>query len=395
MGAPFSALSFLKKIPSDLLCAYFKRFNKVNLCIFDEKNQKTAILMDFWKELPDEVKKTAESDFSSILEMMDELGVQSIYSIAEQLGCGDELLKAWDGKTLEEKTFIAFIDFKNLWDGANALAFADRVPGRSWQRRKNLPSDLLNDSEQACEDFAQKIGELLHSEQGRGNQCKVERYQTEDGRLFFFALFEDFARSCLEWENNDLQSRRRRQALQYIFQYSPKEGKLSIYCPNASALVRNFQQIFAETILNIEELGEDVQDNRIYDLKPLLNPEFRFAWKIEWGIEDVQLVKLRLTRRFSNQRVVFEAGRKNGRKEVYELLSSWGDTEGLDNYFVTQAEIRVRYQADVGKVRSYSFSVTWPNHCNLKPDTLGKHLQEMLVMSGIELKEPEDNGKAS
>ena len=93
MGAPFSALSFLKKIPSDLLCAYFKRFNKVNLCIFDEKNQKTAILMDFWKELPDEVKKTAESDFSSILEMMNELGVQSIYSIAEQLGCGDELLK--------------------------------------------------------------------------------------------------------------------------------------------------------------------------------------------------------------------------------------------------------------------------------------------------------------
>ncbi len=42
MGAPFSALSFLKKIPSDLLCAYFKRFNKVNLCIFDEKNQKNS-----------------------------------------------------------------------------------------------------------------------------------------------------------------------------------------------------------------------------------------------------------------------------------------------------------------------------------------------------------------
>lgn len=103
-----------------------------------------------------------------------------------------------------------------------------------------------------------------------------------------------------------MQSRRRRQALQYIFQYSPKEGKLSIYCPNASALVRNLQQIFAETILNIEELGEDVQDNQIYDLKPLLNPEFRFAWKTEWGIEDVQLVKLRLTRRFSNQRVVLK-----------------------------------------------------------------------------------------
>ena len=42
MGAPFSALSFLKKITSDLLCAYFKRFNKVNLCIFDEKNQKNS-----------------------------------------------------------------------------------------------------------------------------------------------------------------------------------------------------------------------------------------------------------------------------------------------------------------------------------------------------------------
>lgn len=169
---------------------------------------------------------------------------------------------------------------------------------------------------------------------------------------------------------------------------------LSIYCPNATSFVEDLQQLFAESILHIDELSEDQQDIRIYDLKPLLTPEFRFHWKPEWAIEDAQLIKLRLTRRFSKQRVIFEAGRGNGSEEVYELLDSWGEAENLDDFFVTQAEVRVRYQADAGKVRSCSFTVTWPNYCSLKPDTLGKHLQEMLVMSGIELKEPEDDGEA-
>ena len=395
MSGPFSALSFLRKTPSGLLCAYFKRFEEIDLSIFSKSDLKSTELMTFWKELPDEVRRTAESDFSLIVEMMDELGVQSLQSAAQQSGCGAALLKAWDGKTLEEKTFIAFLDFRNLWDNASAIAFADNVPGRYWQRRKNLPADLMDDSEYACNDFAQKLGEFLHSKQGRGKQCKVERYPAEDGRLFLFALFEDFARSSLEWEEDDLQSHRRRQALQYVFQYSPKDGILSIYCPNATSFVEDLQQLFADSILHIDELSENQQDIKIYDLKPLLNPEFRFHWKPEWGIEDAQLIKLRLTRRFSKQRVIFEAGRGNGSEEVYELLDSWGEAENLDDFFVTQAEVRVRYQADAGKVRSCSFSVTWPNYCSLKPDTLGKHLQEMLVMSGIELKEPEDDGEAS
>lgn len=200
MSGPFSALSFLKKIPSELLCAYFKRFEEIDLNLFSKGVLKSTELITFWKELPDEVRRTAESDFSLILDMMDELGVQSIESTAQQAGCGASLLKAWDGKTLEEKIFIAFLDFKNLWDSASAIAFADNVPGRYWQRRKNLPSNLMDDSEEACEDFAQKLGDFLHSKQGRGKQCKVERYQAEDGRLFLFALFEDFARSSLEWE---------------------------------------------------------------------------------------------------------------------------------------------------------------------------------------------------
>lgn len=395
MSGPFSALQFLRKIPAPLLLTYFKRFDAVELAVFEQKSPKSSDLMNFWKTLPDEVRRTAESDFCQILEMMDELGVQSIRKSSKEVGCCAELRAAWEGRTLEEKSFIAFIDFKNLWDTARAIAYADRVSDRYWQRRKNLPPNLMDDSEEACDGFAQKLGEFLHSSEGRGKQCKVERYRADDGRIFFFALFEDFARSSLEWENDDLQAHRRRQALQFIFQYSPKAGELAIYCPNATPHVHDFQQIFSSSILNIDELGNDDKDSRIYDMKPLINPEFQFKWKPEWGFEEVQLIKLRLTKRFSNQRVVFEAGRKNGSGAVYELLDSWRKIETLNNYFVTQAEIRVRYQANVNRLRAYSFTVTWPNYCSLKPDRLGKHLQEMLALSGIELKEPENNGTSA
>ena len=138
MSGPFSALSFLKKISSELLCAYFKRFEEIDLSLFSKGTLKSAELIAFWKGLPDEVRRTAESDFSLILDMMDELGIQSIQSTAQQAGCDASLLKAWDGKTLEEKTFIAFLDFKDLWDNASAIAFADNVPARYWQRTENL-----------------------------------------------------------------------------------------------------------------------------------------------------------------------------------------------------------------------------------------------------------------
>ena len=392
MSGPFSALQFLRKIPAPLLSAYFKRFNAVEVAVFGQQFPKSSDLMTFWKTLPDEARRTAESDFGQILEMMDELGVQSIRKSSQEAGCGVELSAAWEGRTLEEKVFISFVDFKNLWDTARAIAYADRVSDRYWQRRKNLPPDLMDDSEEACDVFAQNLGEFLHSSEGRGKQCKVERYRADDGRIFFFALFEDFARSSLEWENNDLQAHRRRQALQYIFQYSPQAGELAIYCPNATSHIHDFQKIFSESILNIEELGDDDKDSRIYDMRSLTSPDFQFKWEPEWCFEDVQLIKLRLTKCFSNQRVVFEAGRRNGSEAVYGLLDSWRKAELLDNYFVTQAEIRVRYQTNANRSRSYSFTVTWPNYCSLKPDTLGKHLQEMLALSGIELKEPENNG---
>ena len=109
MSGPFSALSFLKKIPSELLCAYFKRFEEIDLNLFSKGVLKSTELITFWKELPDEVRRTAESDFSLILDMMDELGVQSIESTAQQAGCGASLLKAWDGKTLEEKYSSLFL----------------------------------------------------------------------------------------------------------------------------------------------------------------------------------------------------------------------------------------------------------------------------------------------
>ena len=199
---------------------------------------------------------------------------------------------------------------------------------------------------------------------------------------YFFAYPEDFAQSGVEWVRNALATRARHPAFEIIFVYTKAEGSLDIYAPKNSNSVPDLQQIFAEVILEIDELDEAGEDNRVYALDVLADRDLVFTYPLGCGIESVSVGMLRLKLKSGNKRLItVEAETKQDPKAVYDLMAKLN----LPPHRVTQAEIKVTFAPTAGtRARTRSFKISYPNWCALRHDGRDLLIRKMLADSGIE-----------
>ena len=168
---------------------------------------------------------------------------------------------------------------------------------------------------------------------------EVLRRRNQD---YFFAYPEDYSREVLEWNGNKLSARVAKQAYTVIFIYVQDEGTLDLMCKGNKTRIYEIQELFAQTILGIEKLPENERDSRIYELAPLLKPNFKFRYEPSSIIQSVAISKIRLTRRYTwDSRVVLESPMwKKQPEKIYEILESFSKACPLDSFFVTRSEER-------------------------------------------------------
>lgn len=281
------------------------------------------------------------------------------------------------------KVMFAFLEYPEIWAGATHFLYSDNISDSHWKKRNDLPHLTPHVESEDAKLLEDGIGQYFRSKQGRGRNCKVEifrRYNKE----YFFAYPEDFAQTGIEWIRNQLNNRARHPAFEIIFVYTQEEGSLDIYAPRNTKSVPNLQQIFAKAILKVDDLDEFSGDERVYDLNVLANRDFIFKYPVESGIESVAIKRLRLSLKTGDKRrVTLETDPKDNLKSVYDLM----DSLQLPPNHVTQAEIKVKFAPTPGtRSRMKSFSISFPNSCNLKYDERDLTIRKMLVDSGIEPK---------
>ncbi len=94
----------------------------------------------------------------------------------------------------------------------------------------------------------------------------VEPYKR--GKLdYFFAYPEDYAHASIDWEGETLKRSARHPAFEIIFVYSQDERKIRLYMKGNRNTKKEIRALFADTILGLE-LGEFVEDDRVYKLAP-------------------------------------------------------------------------------------------------------------------------------
>ena len=400
MARHYSTKDFFRQMPNDLLARYFhgrELFRDLDFSAM--KEGKPDVLFAAWLELPEGQRHTMDTEFAEIFEMSCEKGWVAIRDEAQWQMKGDpEKLDAFiasmailDG--YPHRAMLTFLNHPECWKGATRFYHADNLA--YWRKRKHMGNSPAAVDDVSIQTLAVQIRDFFRHTEGRGNNCVVEPFRR--GELdYFFAYPEDYSQQSIEWVEGEFDRRPHTPAFEVIYVYSQKDGTLDLNYRGSHKAIEPLQGIFVTTILKLDELPSDPQDERVYDLAPLADRFFGFARPLGSGIESVTVKRLRLSSRVkSGDRITLEADPKRDPQGVHALLDKLAPALPLNLYNITQAELVALVMVDEDKpAKTISIKITHPNSCSLKYDEVGLKLRAMLEASGIEPKEPADESCA-
>lgn len=394
MARQYSSGEFFRQMPNAMLGRYFaSRSMLAGLDFAAMKEGKPDALLEAWGQLPDEQRSESEADFREILAMSNSKGYQALLDETRwQLEDEPEALQTLLGRLsmLEDhysRAMEAFLSLPACWKGATRFHYADQLT--HWRKRKNLPKVDAAAGPNATAQLAALIKGYFERTEGRGKNCVVEAYRRGE-RDYFFAFPEDHAQRSIEWVDGEFHPRPHNPAFEIVFVYTQAEGTLDLNFRGGRKAIEALQGMFAQAILQLEELPPDPKDERVYDLSALAKPDFDFAHPVGSGIGTVVVKKLRLSSRVrAGDRITVESDTTNNRQAIYELVEQIQKSLPLHLYNVTQVELAATVFVAEGKPpKTVSFRITHPNSCSLKYDDLDLTLRQMLEDSGIEPKVP-------
>lgn len=394
MAQQYSTRDFFRRMPNALLARYFQQQGLFeDLDFIKMKETKPDALLTAWFALPDDRRVDLEADLRAVHDLGNKKGLVAIQDAARTVLADDPpaleklmaALAALDSHASQAMT--AYLEHRALWAWAERFHHADRLA--YWKKRKNLPSVAAAADDASLKRLAGLMMEYFTRTEGRGRNCTVEHYRRA-GKDYYFAFPEDHAARAVEWIKCELGTRPHNPAFEVVFVYAQVDGTLDLHCRGAHKAVVPLQEMFAKAILKQDALPPDPKDQRVYDLNPLMKPDFEFVHPVGSGIGTVVVKKLRLSSKLrAGDRITVEASADGNRQAIYELLEQVGKAVPLGQYHVTQVELSATVWAGEGRPpKKVTFSLTHPNSCSLRHDDLDEDLRRMLISSRIEPRLP-------
>jgi hypothetical protein len=384
MARHYSPKSFFRHAPNAMLLRYFNEKGVLSEHDFSEITEtKIEPIYQAWLALPDSQRGDMERDFRDIDALACEGGVKAVLDEAEWHSENlAEILGAHEG--FHEKAFWVFLERPKYWPAASAFCRADSISHSQWNECRTINHSSARVDDASIRALEKVLSYYFHNKEGRGKNCTVEPYRR--GKLdYYFAYPEDYAHASIEWEGATFKRSSRHPAFEIIFVYAQDEGKISLYMKGGMATKKEIRALFADTILGLE-LGEFVEDDRVYDLAPLQDSNLSFQFSADSGIQSVAIKKFRLAINGTKERITLEANPAQNHNAIYELRDKLCQTIPLSQLTITQVGIVVTYVAEpeTGRVSTRSFDINWPNSCSLKHDGKDAIVRKMLMASGIE-----------
>jgi len=384
MARHYSPRSFFRHAPNSMLKRYFEKQGVLTEHDFSEVSEtKVEPIYQAWLTLPDAQRGEMERDFREIDALASEGGVKAIMDeaewhdedLADTLGCLEDL---------HEKAFWVFLERPKYWPAASAFYRADAISSSQWNECRTVSRSPARVDEASIHNLEKVLSNHFFNKEGRGKNCKVEPYRR--GELdYFFAYPEDYVHASIEYDGDKFKRTARHPAFEVIFVYSQKEGKISLYMKGSRDMKKEIRALFADAILGLE-LGEFVENDRVYDLAPLQASNPPFQYSPESGIQSVAIKKFRLVVNGSKERITLEANPDRNPNAVYELRDKLCQSIPLSQMTITQVGVLVTFTPDpqTGRASTRSFDINWPNSCSLKHDGKDAIIRKMLIASGIE-----------
>jgi len=390
MARHYSVREFFRQTPNALLARYFHSHGVFHDFDFDGMPEaKTDPLFDAWLGLPDDLKRELEAECREVFEMSDERGFVAIrdeiqWHLRSDPAAAAALVTELAAKPNHfARAMVTYLDHRSYWRGATHFHHADRLP--YWRKRSNVPRVPAAVDQASVDRLSDEVRTYFHSREGRGKNCAVEMYRRGD-RDYYFCYPEDHTQQGTEWVGDRFEWRPHNPAFEVIFVYSEAEGTLEVNFRGKREVSSCLMEIFARTILGLEELPPEPTHAMAYDLDPLRLKSFHFEFDGASGIESMAVRRLRLSAKDGcGERLVLEANPSEDPAAVYALLERIGNALPLAQYFVTQIEVVASVATErLARPKKIAFTITHPNSCSLKHEGIEGVLRGVLRDSGIE-----------
>ena len=377
MTRHYSARSFFRQIPNDLLARYG-----------ESRGLGSELDLAVWLELPEDRRQGLEAEFREIFEMGCEKGTWAILDEAHHRWRDDpgRLTAFIETLSLQpshsHRALVTRLNHRECWRGATRVRQADPLP--HWLKRKHLGHRPAAMDPSSLEHLADLIRTYFQRSEARGGHCLVEPSR-RGGLDYFHAYPEDYSERRIEWVGGELVLRQHYPAFEVVFVYSREEGSLDVNFPGPYRALQPLQEMFAAAILKLDRLP-DPGDGRVYDLDPLRRRGFEFVCRRGSGIESVAVRLLRLSSRARRgDRVTLEADDSIHPDAIHDVLEILDERISLRLFSVTRAELVARVAADGGKPAGrVPICLTSPDSCSLGYGELDLKLRSMLKDSGLE-----------
>jgi len=375
MSRQYSPRTFLRRVPNIQIEQYFAA------CAFPIKidwhaasETDDSLIFEAIEEMPPDVVRRVNGDFSHVYEMATPKGVAAIIEEVSLWNLD------WSEQFAEmendyERAMWTFLNEPHRFAAAGAFHEMDRVTF-SWHCFVGHRLDVQTD-DGAREGFGEALS-THYRRQGRGRHCHVDVYRrTDPERYCFFAYPEDAAQSDLGYDDEGRFQRRPRQsAFEVIFVYRPEEGILDLYARGDKNLKETLAEIFCINILGLTGIPDD-SGREPFNLAVLKDPAFAFRTDPQDGVQGVDVRLIRLDLPFvrgkgAGRRITLEAKSTSDAQNALHCLIQ----DAIDPFGIAMNEVQIGRAklcftfCPVGDARpkTLTFEVGYPDRCTLKDD---------------------------
>lgn len=376
MVKDFSTKAFLRNVSPKLLQQFFKK--QQVLADFDWTLEEEAFiegLNQAIEGLPKEPRGYIEETFETIHEFSDEEGILCLLDIIRTLhpAKAEEIIE----KLMKQKGPHEQVLWLVMHDPA-AVEWAmrlERVQGMKFKHECLVGKGLDVSTEQEIIDAFQELLQKFYKKQKRGGNCQVEAYVREEPtRYCFFVFPEDHAKRDLQYKKGKLTTALRWPVMEHVFIYEPTSGKLRISAGRIKN-VKPMQEAFCKAFFDLPGLPDG--STMVYDLSPLMKPEFTFTDKPVHQIESISLRMLKaavLNDRTHHRRLTCEGQPKDGGAEYLRTMMNKAALAigvTMDKIKIISAKITIVFKATAERRKtSVTFILTNPGGSTLEDKPL-------------------------
>jgi hypothetical protein len=394
MAYDFDIRHFLRRAPKPWLRRYFDRAGVLSHIDWASiKVRNIDLLIEGLGDIDEDLMGRIVQDFREIELLSTPAGKVQIIDESVFHGKQHEVsVRLTELAGFYECAFWTFFEQPECWRGAVSFADADTKPRRQWRKRINLPA--LGRSTTAADGKAlgAAIVAMFRQKEGRGEYCVVEQYRRGE-KEYYFAYPQDHRQVAIEYTKGEMTKRPHRPAFEIIFIHDDSHRTLSIWHQGKRERTVDLQLAFANAILWQEISRESPRDDRVYDFKVFLDPDFVFVPHPELGIKSAEVRQIGMRILGSEQYTISVAlGAKTPSHILQGPLRTLAGNVNPSMVRITRVKIRVAFDPgpDARPPKTCQFDLTWPNSCNLPNDSHGLLIQRMLVAHGIEPRPPGD-----